>query len=117
MIKGGCVMVRKGILLMVVLLMMLMCVSCGSGDGKGDIQSTQYIIVVKEAMSMEEISQTIAKTLPSNQQVTVEDVEFSEENKYLVTISSRLTEDDIVSLLKEEDWVQRIQINYELTMY
>lgn len=110
-------MMKKRILFMIVSIMVFICVGCGSGAGEEDIRTAEYVLVVKEAMSMEEISQNVAKTLPSSQQVKVEDIEISEENKYLVTISSKLTEEDIVSLLKEETWVQRIQINYELTMY
>ena len=110
-------MMKKIISMVLVLVIMIMCTGCGSNDEKADVSSRQFIVVVNEAMSMEEISQNIAASLPSNQQVTVEDVEMSEENKYLVTIRSQLTEDEVVSLLKEQDWIQKVEINYELKMY
>lgn len=109
---------KKVILMVIALAMMLVCAGCGSNDEKADSSSTQFIVVAYESMNMEEISQEIGDALKSvDQQAVVEEVKVSEENKYLVTIRSQLTEDEVVSLLKEEDWIQRAEINFELKMY
>lgn len=42
---------------------------------------------------------------------------MSEENKYLAATGTKLTEDEVVSVLESEDWIKTVEINYESKMY
>lgn len=111
-------MAKKGMLLMVVLVMVLMVAGCGSSNNTEKNSHVKLIIVTNEAMNTDEMAQRIMGALKTQEQdAVVNEIEMSEENKYLVTTSTKLTEDEVVSVLENEDWIKTVEINYELKMY
>ena len=107
---------KKVALVIMALTMVFLCVACGA-EKKDDV-STQFIVVTDGSMDEDAISKETMETLKSaDKNVSVEEVKLSEENKYLVTISTTIAEDEVVSMLKEMDWVEKVSVNYELTMY
>ena len=109
---------KKVALVIMALTMVFLCVACGPSAEKKDAVSMQLIVVTNSTMDVEEVSKETVDALKSvDQSVSVDEVEQSEECRYLVTISTTLTEDEVVSALKGADWTQKVQINYELQMY
>lgn len=111
-------MLKRLTLFTAVFLMVLIGAGCSPINQAEESSSIKLIIVTRDAMSIDEIGQKIAKTLaPLDQNVIVDEVEVSEDNKYLLTNITKLTEDEIVSALESEDWINTVEINYELKMY
>lgn len=109
---------KKGLLLMAVMVMVLIGAGCSPINETENWSRIKLIIVTNDALSADEITQKISEVLkPQDQNMAVYDVEMSEENKYLVTTGTKLTEDEVVSVLENADWIKTVEINYELKMY
>ena len=107
---------KKVALVIMALTMVFLCVACGTG--KKEVTSTQFIVVTDGSMDADAISKETVDALKSaDKNVSVEEVKLSEENKYLVTISTTIAEDEVVSMLKEKAWAEKVSVNHELIMY
>lgn len=105
-------MLKKVVLFLSVLIVMFCCVACG-----GNNETTEYIIEMQQSNEKSEIFQLIEESFREiDSHIVVEYIELSEENKYFVGIQSSLANNDVVSILKGEDWIKSIQINYEMKM-
>ena len=101
-------------LLKKILMSMLLVMIVGCGVQK---VSTQYIIVINQSFNTIEVSKASEEALKTlDQNVLIEDVQYSEEKKYLVTIQTNINEDEVLSVLKSQDWIERVQVNFGINM-
>lgn len=111
-------MAKKGILLVTVLLAVLLTSGCGFFNKTKESSTVKLIVVTNNVRNTDEIVQKITGALlTQDKDAAVNELERSEENKYLAVIATRLTEDEVVSVLESEEWIKMVELNYELKMY
>lgn len=108
-------MLKKSLLLIIVLAVMFMNMGCTYFKKAEKVSYIKLIVVANEKLSINKVKEKITETLISkDKNINVDKIEISEEDKYLITISTKLTEDEAVSLLKSEKWIKVAEINFDV---
>ena len=93
------------------LLVMLLLAGCDTQQ----YNSIQYIVTTNISMQPEEVAQKSKTALKTNDRmVEIEDAQYHDDCRYIITVNTFLNKDEVVSALGEMEWIEKILINYEV---